>query len=259
MKLALSYSAFDGIELLKYSILSIQNHVDYINVVYQTKSYYGQDIREVDKRRLKTLRKEGFVDKLIKINPKDTGNVNAAKGHEKKKRMAGIEDCLENGCTHFVSMDVDEFYRTREFEWAKRQVKNRALPLTACKIKNYWNLPIYQKEGFSEGGRFHVPFICEINRDTHIGGNFFCKVDPTRKVKNGKEDGAHAFSPKDVHMHHMKNVRENLLWKYQNTSRRRLDRSNLVGKVRNIKNWKPSPGDGQVVDNYFDIPLDMFQ
>jgi hypothetical protein len=259
MKLALSYSAFDGIELLKYSILSVQNHVDYINVVYQTESYYGQGIREVDKKRLKTLRKEGFVDKLIKMNPKDTGTVDIAKGHEKKKRMAGIEDCLENGCTHFVSMDVDEFYRTREFEWAKRQVKNRTLPLTACKIKNYWNLPIYQKEGYSEGGRFHVPFICEINQNTKIANDFFCKVDPTRKIKNTEDNVGHLFHPEDVHMHHMKNVRENLLWKYKNTSRRRLDRSNLVGKVRNIKNWKPSPGDGQVVDNYFNIPLDMFQ
>jgi len=259
MKLALSYSAFDGVELLKHSILSIQNHVDYVNVIYQDESYYGKQIREVDRKRLHNLKKEGFVDKLIRVNPEKTGEVNVAKGHEKKKRITGIEDCLDNGCTHFVSMDVDEFYKDTEFEWAKRQVKNRNLSLTACKIKNYWNLPTYQKEGYSEGGNFHVPFICEINKNTKIGDNFFCKVDPTRKIKNTDDNVGHVFHPEDVHMHHMKNVREDLLWKYQNTSRRHLDRSNIIGKVRNIKNWKPSEGDGQVVENYFNVPLEKFQ
>ena len=41
MKLGVTYSLFDGEELLPFSILSIRPHVDYINVVFQEHSWFG--------------------------------------------------------------------------------------------------------------------------------------------------------------------------------------------------------------------------
>ena len=41
MKVGVSYNLFDGEELLEDSIKSIRNNVDYISVVYQTVSNFG--------------------------------------------------------------------------------------------------------------------------------------------------------------------------------------------------------------------------
>ena len=41
MKLGISYNVFDGEELLEKSILCIRDQVDFISVVYQEKSNFG--------------------------------------------------------------------------------------------------------------------------------------------------------------------------------------------------------------------------
>lgn len=39
-----SYSAFDGDEILEGSLRSIRGEADYINVIYQTQSWYGDPL-----------------------------------------------------------------------------------------------------------------------------------------------------------------------------------------------------------------------
>ena len=46
MKLGVSYNVFDGEELLESSIKSIRSEVDYISVVYQTVSNFGNQCSE---------------------------------------------------------------------------------------------------------------------------------------------------------------------------------------------------------------------
>ena len=48
-KWGVSYSIFDGIELLEHSIKSIRNSCDYINVVYSNISWYGNKTNDVQK------------------------------------------------------------------------------------------------------------------------------------------------------------------------------------------------------------------
>ena len=45
-KLGISYSVWDGEELLEASIKSVRENADYINVVWQKKSWYGIDCDE---------------------------------------------------------------------------------------------------------------------------------------------------------------------------------------------------------------------
>ena len=42
-KLGISYSVWDGEELLEASIKSVRENADYINVVWQRKSWHGAD------------------------------------------------------------------------------------------------------------------------------------------------------------------------------------------------------------------------
>lgn len=46
MKVGISYNLFDGEELLESSIKSIRDNVDYISVVYQTVSNFGNPCSE---------------------------------------------------------------------------------------------------------------------------------------------------------------------------------------------------------------------
>ena len=46
MKLGVSYNIFDGEELLEGSIKQIKDQVDYISVVYQTISNFGNSCNE---------------------------------------------------------------------------------------------------------------------------------------------------------------------------------------------------------------------
>ena len=46
MKLGISYNLFDGEELLEYSIQSVRNSTDHINVVYQKTSNWGEPCSE---------------------------------------------------------------------------------------------------------------------------------------------------------------------------------------------------------------------
>lgn len=46
MKLGISINLFDGEELLKPLLVNIRPHVDYINIVYQEVSYWGESCSE---------------------------------------------------------------------------------------------------------------------------------------------------------------------------------------------------------------------
>ena len=70
MKLGISYNIFDGEELLEDSIKSIKNKVDYISVVYQEISNFGNPCNEgFSTTLLEKLKSEGLIDELYKYRP----------------------------------------------------------------------------------------------------------------------------------------------------------------------------------------------
>lgn len=68
-KFGVSYSIFDGEELLEASIKQIRGCVDYINVVYQLKSWYGDKANENLLPLLNNLKNKGLIDELIEFKP----------------------------------------------------------------------------------------------------------------------------------------------------------------------------------------------
>jgi CRP-like cAMP-binding protein len=62
MKLGISYNLFDGEELLEGSIKQIRQHVDYVSVVYQTISNFGNTCSPELIRLLEKLKSEGLID-----------------------------------------------------------------------------------------------------------------------------------------------------------------------------------------------------
>lgn len=58
--------------------------------------------------------------------------------NEIKKRDIGRQMCVDKGCTHFMSMDTDEFYTERDLALAKKMILENNLEGTTCKMRFYF-------------------------------------------------------------------------------------------------------------------------
>jgi hypothetical protein len=275
MKLGVAYIAFDGVELLEYSIRQIRKHVDYIAVIYQEKSWFGKSLPKEDLLVLQSLQKSKLIDELILFNAftplakKDPSSITKAKGFERTKRQHGLLKCLARGCTHYLCMDVDEFYVSEEFFTAKQEIIKNGHEVTAVRYINYVNVPTVHR-GMDAS---RVPFICKISHNAKMGTPFFVKCDPTRGVINGSKK-THDFSPSTIKMHHMETVRRDLLAKYDSTTRAIFNRSKtgeLISSIKSINSKSSSfsfkkiifPGLNQVklthCENLFGIPYETWK
>lgn len=251
MKIGVSYCVFDGIELLEYSIGQIRNSVDYVHVAYQDRSWTGDTVLPADIEKLHALKKVGLIDELANfknfkvMSVQARSNVHTLKNYERAKRQMGLTSCLKNKCTHFLSMDVDEFYVSSQFENAKKLITDNKHEFTACRFVNYVYLPIYHR-GVDVNT---VPFICKISEISRMSSDFFIRCDPTRGVNNGgKKSNGYLFNTKDLLMHHMETVRIDLRKKYRSTTRYFLNRLRIDELVRILEKT-----DGSTVINFDSI------
>ena len=218
MRLGVSYNLFDGEELLLASIKSIRANVDYICVVYQDISNSGIARNVSLSSYLERLKEVGLINEAIRYSP----NINEGRHeNEKIKRRLGMLACKKNRCTHFLDMDVDEFYRAGEFAQAKKFIEKNNIEVSAVSIIEYVKKPIYRLVSnymFPPGSEtyvFYVPFICKIT-SRRQSGLFPCLVDPTRGFfRDGK---FFLFSKQDIAMHHMSTVRKDLYLKFQSST-----------------------------------------
>jgi hypothetical protein len=236
MKLGVSYIVFDGIELLEKSILQIRNYVDYLQVIYQTTSWFGAKANDEDISILEHLKQKGLIDELSLfkefevLRNKEDSSLFKSKEYELKKRQFGLDSCLKQNCTHYLCMDVDEFYISKEFYKAKEKIINNNYSQTAVNFINYVNLPTIHR-GFDKK---KVPFICQINKKTKMSSNFFVKCDKTRGLFDGTFVNRHLFDKKEIFMHHMESIRKNLFLKYESTTRKVFKRDQIEVLVNTI-------------------------
>jgi len=237
MKLGVSYTVFDGIELLEYSIKQIRDHVDFIHVAYQDYSWFGESMLSEDRDILNKIKRKKIINSLDKFsNFKNLGKANStkirtSKAFEMRKRQFGLDACAKQGCTHFISMDVDEFYKNEEFKNAKEIIIEKNVSLSSCSFINYVNLPIYHR-GYDTAT---VPFICKINASSEMCKGFFTKCDPTRGITKNI-NGINLHLHKDnITMHHMETIRKDLHKKYISTTRSIFNRNRTSELVNSIK------------------------
>lgn len=279
-KVGVSYSLFDGEELLPASIKAIRDKVHYINVVYQKISYLGNPASPDIEEKLQGMVKEGLIDELylyepiLEIHPRY---------NELAKRDIGFILAKNRGCDYFLGMDVDEFYDGEQFEAALKYIVDYNISTSAVSIITYLKSPEYQEQGvhaFIEDGEqmisAFVPFLIKIDRTIgqKHGVMFFpCFVDPTRNIScPGRFK---LFPVQNIAMHHMSTVRKDLLKKYGNTSATNISErslNNLENMRQNILDFdfdksKELPEDlaiyGQKlikkVENQFNIDIGQLQ
>lgn len=224
-KWGVSYSVFDGEELLEASILSIRDSVDYINVVYQTKSWYGAPANKGLLPLLKSLEKKKLIDELIEYIPDPQI---CAGNQEKYKRQLGLNAAKNKNINYFMTMDCDEFYKKDELNEAKRSIIKNHIMYSYVNIVNYGSLPTFMHISPVVS---YVQFFSHINKNSILKRNkkCICLCDPTRTLlipfsffQRNKQ-----YFLSNIAMHHMTIYRKNVLKKWENSSCKLLHKNTL--------------------------------
>jgi|SRR5690554_1064145 len=201
MKLGVAYNIFNGDELLEDSLKRIRKHADYIILTYQKVSNIGNLANESLSINIKDLGKE-LYDEIVEFIPNPN---KPPKENETNKRQLGLCYAKKNKCTHFLSIDCDEFYDDNQFSNAKTNISKNNWGATACELRNYFHSSKYQMK---EKKRY-VPFIAEINfwSKFKLFKKLPVNVDPSRVCYNRR---FHLFNEEELIMHHMSYVRKDI-------------------------------------------------
>lgn len=246
MKLGVSFNAFDCTEFLEKNIENTRKFADYISVVYQDVSYFGQKNEHVNE--IKSSKADDIVLFMNEYKfPVIYSKLKSIDAHrnEVKKRQLGLELSRKNGCTHHLSMDLDEFYFAEEVNLLKDEIER--YDTTACSIQEYHCKPIYRKKQLAD---YYVSFISNVKCDYELHANYFLLVDPSRRIKS---DSCKLL---DLKMHHyttIRNGREGLLLKYRNSSAKDNIKG-IEGMVQNILNFDITKSEEyEVCEDYFNL------
>ena len=210
MKLGISYNVFDGEELLEKSILCIRDQVDFISVVYQEKSNFGNQCDPNLLPLLTSLKEKGLVDELFEYKPK----INQG-GHfnESMKRNIGLFLSEGAKCTHHMSMDTDEYYDSKQFKFMCSTIEEGNYDSSACQLVTYYKNTEYRLDPMED---YYVSLIYKITPGkTFVGCPFPVLVDPTRRMPAGN---CKIFTREEIEMHHLSYVRNDIRVKLTNSS-----------------------------------------
>jgi hypothetical protein len=215
-KFGISYNIFDGYELLEDSITYIREYIDYISVVYQIKSNWGNDAHPQQLEILNSLLERKLIDELYLYKP--VIDLENPKSNETEKRNIGLQLSKNNGCTHHMTMDCDEFYIGTELEKLKNICECNPIATTYGYYIDYIKSPtirIGDSLSMTMISLF-VPILDNLKYEFNYKINLL--VDPTRILNTQN----YIIIPSQIiTMHHMTMVRKNIETKIINSGKRR--------------------------------------
>lgn len=204
MKLAAIINLWDGEELLLGSIKTIKDHVDLLIIVYQVRSNFGEMHRAYDLEERKST-VCGIPAIWENYEPIELGGLL----NEQNKRNIGLAIAKREGCTHFLHMDIDEYYE--DFASLKQEFIDSQAFGSVCPIYTYFKKPTWRLENLDG---YYVPFIHRLLDNTQAGYgfpySFYC--DPTRVINQANV--VKLSQP----MHHFSWVRMDIERKARNSS-----------------------------------------
>lgn len=218
MKLAAIYNVWDDWDMLEHSLKNITHLVDGVIIIGSEISNHGE---------------LSLMPDWPEIYHREPKFKNDPRACETDKRNYGLGIAREQGYTHFLSMDADEFYEQEPFLKEKQKfIDNPDLAGLVCECQTYFKSP-QLTIGLDTT---LVPFIHkltptirhEFNRNypfAWIDGQI--RIDPTRSlnINSGVE-------MTDLIMHHMSWIRSDYHKKIRNsTARRNLERSTILNDL----------------------------
>lgn len=225
MKLGVAYNIFDGEEMLVHSVNNLRPMVDFICVVFQNTSNFGNKNPKLFNV-IKELVRDGKIDTIYHYEPtfeyenkeliRDNGLRN-----EIKKRNIGLKICKEWGCDTFMTIDCDELYDKEQFEWAKNDFEKGGYDTSFSQMRTFYKHPtieLYPPESY------YVPLFYKLKKDTEFSFSFVApypvEIDPTRRVKAGY---SRIYGRDEIEMYHYAYVRKRIRSKVENSSSQMTD------------------------------------
>tara|TARA_R110002074_G_scaffold179093_2_gene343058 strand:- start:180 stop:980 length:801 start_codon:yes stop_codon:yes gene_type:complete len=238
IKIGVVYNVFDGEELLEGSIRSIREKVDFIVVLFQTVSNFGNQY-EQSKIESEKLLEMGLVDEIRQYSPTiqymENGSVFWESGcdNEMAKRNYGLDVCRENDCTHLLMMDTDEYYVNDQFEYALKEILDGDFDTSFCQMVTYYKKPTLI---LSPKEKYYVPFIIKIKPNTEykLFVSYPYQIDQTRQTQVGN---CITFMRDELEMHHFSYVRKDIEKKFINSSSI-FPKEQINDVVRHFKNHR---------------------
>lgn len=240
-KLGIAYNIFDGEELLPYSLQCVRHTADYIVVVYQKISNFGNENKNLLPL-LNELKQQNLIDELIEYKPllnivDEIGNyLKLGSLNEQRKRNIGLEKCLENDCTIFSSMDSDEMYLSKSYKNAYNIFIDLGYDSSFCQMQTYYKKPDMV---VTPPESYFVPLFYNINgKRKNLRFEFIydyqIKCDGTRMIKAGFPK---VFTRDEIEMHHFSYVRNNIESKVVNSSAQMssIEKDKVIAY---FNNWK---------------------
>lgn len=231
MILGISYNIFDGEELLEGSIKQIREQVDYISVVYQTKSNFGNPADSNLVSLLEDLKSKGLIDTLYLYEPNTIEGFN----NEITKRNIGLEFSKKANCTHHMSMDSDEYYTSEEFKYMKDKIEEKNADAGYCQMQSYYKTWEFALDPPEE---YYVSTIYKIKDNAKFVFQYpsIVLIDPTRRMS--KINNPLIFKREEVQMHHGSYIRNNIKSKLVNSSSRAAFSNNIDKIVDHYNTWE---------------------
>jgi len=213
-KYGISYNAFDGVELLEDSINSMKEFVSYISVILQTESYWGDKLSQEEIDIVESLKDRGIIDELVYYEDNNPSKVHK----QTNKRNLGRKLAKENGCTHYMSMDCDEFYTKEDLQRMVDYHEKNTSHVSYMPIWDYYKdskyliIPhyYYTKPGMMVSGIF------PIDNELVFGFPLNYLVDPTRKPNISDKSKIKIWHIDEMKLHHMCYVRADIYKKVYN-------------------------------------------
>jgi len=232
MKLAAIYNVFDGLELLKGSIDCIKGYTDEIIIVYQKISNFGEQY-DVQSYLMDNIYPLFLFDSQYRITLVEFTPTNiSGQPNEILKRQLGIDKAKELGCTHFIQIDCDEYFK--DFGAAKKLYFDSGYEGSVCKMWTYFKRPTLRLENPES---YYVPFIHKLNANTVTGVReypYYCDKTRQINIKNVIE--------LPIFMHHFSWVRYDIELKLRNSSAKRN---------RNIDEWASDYYNSEVKEGFY--------
>jgi len=226
MRLGVAYNLFDGDEMIVHSIRNLRPYVDYIVVVLQETSNFGNKNNRLGKLQANLIN-EGLVNDFYWYTPDleydESGKINVDNGlnNEIIKRNIGLSLCRNNGCDTFMTIDCDELYDTNQFVWAKKDFEDGGYDTSFSQMRTFYKHPTIE---LFPPESYYAPLFYKIHKDTKFSFSFVnpypVEIDPTRRVKAGY---SRIYTRDEIEMYHYAYVRHNLRSKVDNSSSQMSD------------------------------------
>lgn len=216
---------WDGGELLPFLIESHKKLVDQIVVVYSNKSNFGNWIDH-------SFKNHDNV-KYVHWEPKPGLQAHV---NEANKRNFGLKVAINEGATHILMQDVDEFYLSNEFNEEKERIYSNDINGLVCKLHCYFKSPelwvndhtlvtFIQKvtPGLQFGSFKGYPYAYDASGNAHI--------DPTRRPNQFRK-----IEWANIICHHYSWIRKDIQRKiYNSSASANLLKSSIYMDLENAK------------------------